>query len=233
MSIAIPYTVTNIENYAFRNCTGLDNVFMKPVTPPTASANLFSGCSKLKTIYVLKGLAAVYNIAPWNNYAIVEKEITTSLDGIYYSLNADDGSAEVISSPDHYAGSITIPASIPYEGQVYQVTSIASDAFALCTDLEKLTMESKTAPAADPDLFLDCLNLTEIYIPIGATSAYSHRPWTDFTLVDTITDIDEAEVQRKKDDRVFDLNGRCVGRADQLHLLNKGVYVVNGKKVLR
>ena len=36
-----------------------------------------------------------------------------------------------------------------------------------------------------------------------------------------------------KDAPVYDLNGRRVGKADAIGALPKGVYIVNGKKVIR
>lgn len=47
------------------------------------------------------------------------------------------------------------------------------------------------------------------------------------------TDIHEANVESLVNGPVYNLNGQRVGCAAQLHSLPKGVYVVNGKKVLR
>lgn len=183
-SLTIPSSVTSVGDYAFRNCSGLTNIFMQPITPPTASDNLFSGCTSLQTIYAPKGSATVYNTTPWNNYNIVEKAIIASVDGIYYSLNGYAHSAEVTSHPDLYTGSLTIPATIPYEGLTYEVNSIAMDAFELCSDLTELTLSTATPPAADPTIFIDCMSLTTIHIPDGAMAAYNCAPWSDYTLVD-------------------------------------------------
>ena len=183
-SLTIPGSVTSMGDYIFRNCSGLTNIFMQPITPPTASDNLFSGCTSLQTIYVPKGSATVYDTTPWNNYNIVEKVITTCVDGIYYSLNGYTHSAEVTSHPDLYTGSLTIPATITYEGLTYDVNSIAMDAFELCLDLTELTLSTATPPAADPTIFIDCMGLTTIHIPDGSMAAYNCAPWSDFTLVD-------------------------------------------------
>ena len=183
-SLTIPKSVISMGDYAFRNCSGLTNIFMQPITPPTASDNLFSGCTSLQTIYVLKGSATVYDTTPWNNYNIVEKAIIASVDGIYYSLNGYAQSAEVTSHPDLYTGSLTIPATITYEGQTYEVNSIAMEAFELCSDLTELTLSTATPPAADLTIFIDCMSLTTIHIPDGSLKAYNCAPWSDFTLVD-------------------------------------------------
>ncbi len=183
-SLTIPGSVTSMGDYAFRNCSGLTNIFMKPITPPTASDNLFSGCTSLQTIYVPKGSATVYDTTPWNNFNIMEKVITTCVDDIYYSLNGYAHSAEVTSHPDFYTGSLTIPATITYEGQTYNVNSIAMDAFERCLDLTELILSTATPPAADPTIFIDCMSLTTIHIPDGSLKAYNCAPWSDYTLVD-------------------------------------------------
>ena len=185
-SLTIPSSVTSVCDYAFRNCSRLTNIFVKSVTRPRASDNLFSGCERLQTIYVPKGSATVYNRTPWNNYKIVEKAIRVCVDGIYYSLNGYEHSAEVTSPPvpDLYTGSLTIPANITYEGLTYEVNSIAMDAFEWCSDLTELTLSTATPPAADPTIFIDCMSLTTIHIPDGSMAAYNCAPWSDFILVD-------------------------------------------------
>ena len=51
---------------------------------------------------------------------------------------------------------------------------------------------------------------------------------------DTTTDISEVDVKSTDENApIYDLNGRFVGRKDQLQNLPKGVYIINGKKVLR
>lgn len=131
-----------------------------------------------------KGSATVYNATPWNNYNIVEKTIIACVDGIYYSLNGYAHSAEVTSHPDLYTGSLTIPATFTYEGRIYEVNSIAMNAFEQCSDLTELTLSTATPPAADPTIFIDCMGLTTIHIPDGSMAAYNCAPWSGFTLVD-------------------------------------------------
>ena len=49
---------------------------MQRATPPTVGDDLFYACSKLETIYVPVGASEAYNVAPWNEYNIVEREVT-------------------------------------------------------------------------------------------------------------------------------------------------------------
>ena len=75
-SIEIPNSVTEIGESAFAYCYGLTSITMQRATPPTVGSNLFDQCSKLKTIYVPVGASKAYNVAPWNEYNIVEGEVT-------------------------------------------------------------------------------------------------------------------------------------------------------------
>ena len=74
-SIEIPNSVTEIGDNAFEGCSNLTSITMQRVTPPTVEDYLFLACSKLETIYVPVGASEAYNVAPWNEYNIVEGEV--------------------------------------------------------------------------------------------------------------------------------------------------------------
>ena len=73
--IEIPTSVTEIGDCAFISCSGLTSITMQRATPPTVLGTLFLDCSKLETIYVPVGASEAYNVAPWNRYNIVEREV--------------------------------------------------------------------------------------------------------------------------------------------------------------
>ena len=60
--------------------------------------------------------------------ASAEKLEKIEIDGICYNLNTVSKQAEVTRSY-LYMGSITIPATVTYDGVEYRVTSIGEDAF--------------------------------------------------------------------------------------------------------
>ncbi len=72
-SITLPESVTSIGYYAFGYCNALQSVKMLSSTPPAASEDIFDGCPGSLVIYVPAGASANYDVAPWNNYQIVEK----------------------------------------------------------------------------------------------------------------------------------------------------------------
>ena len=72
-SITLPNSITSIGSYAFHYCIALQSVKMLSSTPPAASEHIFAGDPDTLVIYVPTGAAANYDVAPWNNYQIVEK----------------------------------------------------------------------------------------------------------------------------------------------------------------
>jgi hypothetical protein len=87
-----------------------------------------------------------------NIFIIVLLFATTALwaedfdvDGIYYNILTDN-EVEVTYrglyyySYDEYAGSVTIPVTVTYNGTTYSVTSIGDYAFRYCIDLTSISI---------------------------------------------------------------------------------------------
>ena len=74
-SIEIPNSVTSIGEASFASCSGLTSITMQRATPPIVGYDIFLGCNNLETIYVPVGASEAYNVVPWNEYNIVEREV--------------------------------------------------------------------------------------------------------------------------------------------------------------
>ena len=87
------------------------------------------------------------------------------IDGIWYNLVSKVKQAEVTKSGGtEYSGSITIPATVTYDGVAYSVTSIGDEAFYNCRSLTTITIpESVTSIGSKA--FYYCRSLTAINIP--------------------------------------------------------------------
>ena len=123
--------------------------------------------------------------------------------------------------------SITIPNS---------VTSLGDYCFEDCSGLTNIKMKSSTPPSAGSEVFEYCTNLTTVYVPKGAKEAYNVVPWNSYEIVEMEnTSIAAAPTvdSQKASAPVYDLNGRRVGTSDAMDALPKGVYIVNGKKVMK
>lgn len=91
------------------------------------------------------------------------------VDGIYYNINGSD--ATVTSGDYGYAGDITIPETVTYNGMTYSVTGIGYMAFYNCSSLTSVTIGNSVTSIGD-NAFSKCTGLTNIIIPNSVTKIY-------------------------------------------------------------
>ena len=158
-----------------------------------------------------------------------------------------------------YTGKVVIPENFIYDGITYSVTSLGEGCFSECTSLTSITipnsvtslgrecffyctgltnikMKSSTPPSTGFWPFSGCSSLTTVYVPKGAKEAYNVVPWNSYEIVEMEnTSIAAAPTidSQKASAPVYGLNGRRIGTADAMDALPKGVYIVNGKKVMK
>ncbi len=97
--------------------------------------------------------------------------------GIYYNILADKtNEVEVTHQGSYwefiynsYSGSVTIPATVTYNGIAYSVTSIGGGAFYECPNLTSVTIPNSVT-SIEGSAFAECPNLTSITIPNSVTS---------------------------------------------------------------
>ena len=95
------------------------------------------------------------------------------IDGIWYDLTSWDKQAEVTNNyGSKYSGSITLPATVTYDGVEYRVTSIGDDAFSDCESLTAITIP-ESVESIGSGAFRFCTSLTAITIPEGVTRIVS------------------------------------------------------------
>ena len=107
------------------------------------------------------------------------------IDGINYSINDKNKTASVVKSSS-YTGHISIPESIEYNGEKYDVTSIGVDAFKDCSGLTSLTIP-KSVKAIYDNSFEDCTSLRDVYcyiesVPTTSASAFQGASLSTATL---------------------------------------------------
>ena len=201
-TVIIPKSVTDIYWQAFYNCMGIEDVFCYPTTMPQANQNVFDNYMywPLKaTLHVPKQLMSQYNATkPWSVFEriialpdAIDRESGNSAT-IYYTLNEEGKTASVTSGPEKYESNVTIPSRIFSGGNYYGVTSVENFAFANCTNLSTITLNSSinyvgrfafadcsklasvklpnSITAIEDYTFSGCSNLSEINIPLNVTS---------------------------------------------------------------
>ena len=151
---------------------------------------------KTNTFYAKKVLVAFFAVLlP----LVASAQTKVEIDGIWYNLITEAKTAEVTSSDGtKYSGSITIPATVTYDGVAYSVTSIGEWAFYYCTSLTAITIPEGVTSIGG-EAFAGCSSLTAITIPensqltsIGEGAFYYCSSLTAITIPESVTSIGEG-----------------------------------------
>ncbi len=131
-----------------------------------------------------------------------------------------------------YSGIVVIPETVTYNDKTYSVTSIGRYAFNDCTSVTKIISRATTPPACGSQA-LDDINKWNctLEVPQGTLSAYqAAEQWKEFFFIqegDASTGISNTVVQPTTGAPTYHtLDGREVKNP------GKGIYIVNGKKVM-
>lgn len=126
----------------------------------------------------------------------VQKEMTTVVDGIKYSLDANQKTAKVIAHNHSYSGDIDIPANITYDNVVYKVNALGFGCFADCEGLKSIKLPDGITSIGGR-CFYNCENLQSVDLPSGITSLgddcfYGCSSLKSISLPDGITSLEEG-----------------------------------------
>lgn len=159
----IPTSVTSIGELAFRNCTFASITI--PNSVETIGSGSFEDCTALTSIEIPNSVTTIGGSAFAYCSALTDIEISNSVTTI--------GSTAFKSCTA--LTSLVIPSS---------VTTIGERAFADCTSLESITFMPNTPPSPGlhgsySDLFLNCSNLSVIYVPATAVDIYRNE-WSSY-----------------------------------------------------
>ena len=115
------------------------------------------------------------------------------------------------------------------------VTSVGKYCFAYCSGLAEVHANRETPPATGLYTFCGCESLQTIYVPTGASANYGIDPWNAYKNVeeDVQSGITAMTVEGETVAPVYQLNGSRAGTTKSFSTQPKGIYIVNGKKVLR
>ena len=253
-AITIPKSVTKLENNCFYRCSGLTAITI-PKSVTKLGNNCFTACSGLESIVVESG-NTVYDSREDCN-AIIETATNTMITGCRNTKIPNSVTSLGYECFFYCTGltSITIPNSVTEMG--YQcmsccnnltsitipnsVTNMIAHCFYGNTVMTEAHINRETPPSLrsgyknNGDPFIGCPAFQTIYVPRGASANYDRSPWNAYKIVeeDVQSGITAVMAEGEATAPVYHLNGRRAGTTENLSAMPKGIYIANGKKVLR
>ncbi len=172
-SVTLPTTITYIGDYAFRECTSsLEEVTCLAQVPPVVGHSLFEDTPGYRVLIVPCGTAVAYGNSEFaKNFGTIISG--TTVGDLRYCFSDEDNTAEVSQIVDKTATTINIPATVTYNGNTYNVTSIGELVFKNCENLASITIPDGVTTIGG-GAFYGCKSLTSIVIPEGVTAINSY-----------------------------------------------------------
>ncbi len=156
------YSVTNIGNQAFYNCTGLIAVTI-PNSVTGIDGAAFMGCTSLTSLTIPNSVTSIGSGAFHGCSGLTSITIPNSVAKIY-------------SEAFHYCTGLTTVTI----GN--NVKSIGNEAFSGCTGLARIVCMSKNPPQCDNLVFYGIDKSIPLYIPTGRINAYKNADtWKNFS----------------------------------------------------
>ena len=233
--------ITTIGSSAFRNCFALNSVTI-PNSVRIIGEAAFEYCSALTSVTIPNSVTTIGNHAFFGCSSLTSVTIPNSVTTI--GDNAFMGCSSLTS--------VTIPNS---------VTTIGSEAFSDCTNLQKVNIGNSVKTIGE-FAFNKCTNITQIsseavvpptcesgvffyvntskcklIVPKNSLDAYKQAyQWEDFSLIEgSTTGITNTVYNNSGLADVYTIDGtKRLSKAstDEINALPKGVYIVNGKKII-
>ncbi len=157
-TITIPENVTKIEEYTFSAC-GFTSIKI-PDSVTSIGGYAFHNCSKLTSITIPKGVTQIGD----NAFTSCASLMTVNVEEGNSIYDSRDNCNAIIETKTNKLITGCNTTIIPNT-----ITTIASSAFAECTDLESISIPNSVT-SIEHDAFSMCSGLTSITIPNSVTS---------------------------------------------------------------
>lgn len=218
-TVILPSTIYSINNYAFNYCGSLREVYLYATDIPTLGQSY--AFYNNPTLYVPDESVNAYQTA-WGGSGYFSKILGMSQKPVIFTYPTIEGvlmtfkvtgentvqtygylsNSPVPAIPSNYSGSLTIPETVPYDGDTYTVTaigefsftecslasvsipstvsSIGNYAFANCPKLYSVTADRERPAELAEQVFMNISSTATLYVPAGTWSSYVNSPWVQY-----------------------------------------------------
>ena len=240
-SVTIPNGVTKIGKNAFYGCTSLTSVTI-PNSVTTIGEEAFSHCIPLTSVTIPNGVTKIGKYTFDYCSSLTSVTIPNSVTEIGTSAFEDCRSLT----------SVTIPNSVTeIEEETFKnchnlqkvnignsVKTIGVSAFENCTSITQISSEAVVPPTCESNA-LNSISKSKckLIVPKNSIDAYKQAPqWKEFLLIEgSTTGITNTVYNKAGLADVYTIDGtKRLSKAstDEINALPKGVYIVNGKKII-
>ena len=217
-SVAIPNSVTTISKRAFRDCSSLTSVTIgNSVT--TIGDGAFGDCSSLTSVTIPNSVTTIGEYAFSGCSSLTSVTIPNSVTIIAYKAFSGCTNLQKV----HIGNS---------------VKAIGEYAFNKCTSITQISSEAVVPPTCESGVF-DGINKSKckLIVPKNSLDAYKQAyQWKDFLLIEgSTTGITNTVYNKAGLADVYTIDGtKRLSKAstEEINALPKGVYIVNGKKII-
>ena len=240
-SVTIGNSVTTIGKEVFRDCSSLTSVTI-PNSVTTIGGWAFSGCSSLTSVTIPNSVTTIGEFAFCNCSSLTSVTIPNSVTTIDDGTFSDCSSLTSVNIPNSVTaigyGTFSGCTNLQKVNIGNSVKAVGGYAFYNCTSITQISSEAVVPPTCESGVFTDInKSKCKLIVPKNSLDAYKQADqWKDFLLIEgSTTGITNTVYNKAGLADVYTIDGtRRLSKAstDEINALPKGVYIVNGKKII-